>query len=68
MDTLESLLNWDFLRIFLLGLNTKYSQRIFLANNSHYIVLPVENRYHYHLNNDTKHDGIFVDQVLHDQK
>ena len=30
------------------------------------IVDPVENRYHYHLSNDTKHDGIFVDQVLRD--
>ena len=28
------------------------------------IVEPVENRYHYHLSNDTKHDGLFVDQVL----
>ena len=26
------------------------------------IVEPVENWYHYHLSNDTKHDGIFVDQ------
>ena len=30
------------------------------------IVEPVENQYHYHLSNDSKHDGIFVDQVLRD--
>ena len=30
------------------------------------IVGPVKNRYHYHLSNDAKHDGIFVDQMLRD--
>ena len=28
------------------------------------IVEPNKNRYHYHFSNDTKHDAIFVDQVL----
>ena len=30
------------------------------------IVEPVENWYHYHLSNDGKHNGIFIDQVLLD--
>ena len=30
------------------------------------IVEPTEKRYHYHLSNDTKHDGIFVDHVIRD--
>ena len=30
------------------------------------IVEPIDIRYHYHLSDDTKHDGIFVDQVLRD--
>ena len=30
------------------------------------IVEPTEQRYHYHLSNDTKHDGIFVDHVIRD--
>ena len=30
------------------------------------IVEPFQTRYHYHLSDDTKHDGIFVDQVLRD--
>ena len=30
------------------------------------IVEPFDHRYHYHLSDDTKHDGIFVDNVLRD--
>lgn len=30
------------------------------------IVEPTEYRYHYHISDDTKHDGIFVDHVLRD--
>lgn len=30
------------------------------------IVKPFEKKYHYHLSDDTKHDGIFVDHVLRD--
>ena len=30
------------------------------------IATPFDRRYHYHLSEDTKHDGIFVDHVLRD--
>ena len=30
------------------------------------IVDPVPSRYHFHLSDDTNHDGIFVDHVIHD--
>ena len=30
------------------------------------IVDPVDHRYHFHLNNDTNHDGVFVDHVIRD--
>lgn len=30
------------------------------------IATPFERKYHYHLSDDTKHDGMFVDQVLRD--
>ena len=74
VSTIERILYWQIIELDFsqnLSLRPKdevqsahFSERQFTLHCA--IVEPADYRYHYHISNDTKHDPIFVDQVIRD--